>query len=335
MTQTTENMRVVHFDQYGGPDVLSLQRVARPEPGAGEVRVRMKGLALNRANALFRDGNYAFEAQFPSRIGTEGVGVIDALGTEVSGFNLGQRVNLLPPLSESASGYAADFNIVNQEYLLPSPQALDDRHAATAWVPYLTLYSLFVEQKLAAPGKWLVLPAASSSVSLAANNLAHHLGAKTIGITRTSAKAQALKAAGYDAIIIAEEEDIAPRILDISEGGADFVFDPVGGAQLEALIRSVKPGAAINVYGLLDPAQTPLPIFALMDSGATLSCYSVYELVSNPQRMQAAIAYLLPLFDSGQLTPVVDEQHHSLDQIQAAFSHLESNQQFGKVVVDF
>jgi NADPH2:quinone reductase len=333
MQQSNQQMRVVKFDQYGGPDVLQLRATTCPEPGIGEVRVKMQALALNRANSLFRTGKYLFEAQFPSRIGTEGVGVIDAIGKDVSGFTLGQRVNLLPPINESESGYAADYNTVKQETLLPSPTKLDSRHSATVWVPFLTLYHLFVEQGLATSGKWVVLPAASSSVSLAANQLARFLGAKTIGITRTSTKLTALKKAGYDAIVVAEDEDISKRIIEISAGGADFVFDPVGGPQLEPLINSVKRGALINIYGLLDDAKTNLPIFALMNSGATLRSYTVYELVSDPQRMQAAIEYFLPLFEAGHLTPVVDEQHYSLDQIQAAFSRLESNNQLGKVVV--
>jgi NADPH:quinone reductase-like Zn-dependent oxidoreductase len=323
-------------DRYGGPEVLKIEPVDRLEPGTGEVRVQMKALALNRANSLFREGNYLFEATFPSRIGAEGFGVIDAVGEGVTDFKIGQRVNLLPPESESAGGYAADFNIVRKEFLLPAPEGLDDRQTATAWVPFLTLYNLFVEQGLAAKGRWIVLPAASSSVSLAANNLAHHLGARTIGLTRTSAKKQALEAAGYDAVVISEDEDITARIMEITGEGADFVFDPVGGPQLEKLVSSVKRGASINVYGQLGASGgTELPIFPLMNSGASISCYVVYELLTDPPRLKAAIDYFLPLFKTGKLAPVVDETEFSLGQIVEAFQHLESNTQFGKVVVNF
>lgn len=327
--------RLVRFSKYGGPDVLEIESVDRPEPEAGEVRVKMKALALNRANSLFRNGTYLYEASFPSRIGTEGVGIIDALGVGVLDFKIGQRVNLLPAESETKNGSAADLNIVRQEFLLPAPDGLDDRQAATAWAPFLTLYNLFVDQGLATKGKWVVLPAASSSVSLAANNLAHHLGAKTIGLTRTSAKKQALEKAGYDAVVISEDEDIVARIMEITGEGADFVFDPVGGPQLEKLVSSVKRGATINVYGLLDSGGTALPIFPLMNSGATISCYSVYELIVDPDRLKAAIDYYLPLFRAGNLAPIVDEHEFSFDQIVDAFQHLESNDQFGKVVVNF
>lgn len=186
--------RIAKFYEYGGPEVLRVESINPHEPGPGEVRVRMKAIALNRANALFREGNYLYEATFPSRIGTEGVGVIEAISTGVDGFEVGQRVNILPPDNESESGYAADVNIVPKEKLLPAPDGLGDRQAATAWIPFLTVYHLFVEQGQAAEGRWIILPAASSSVSLAANSLAHHLGAKTIGITRTTLKKAALAA---------------------------------------------------------------------------------------------------------------------------------------------
>jgi len=326
--------RVVSFNEYGGPEVLKFEPISTsPEPGPGEVRVRMKAIALNRANAMFREGNYLYEATFPSRIGTEGVGVIEALAADVDGYQIGQRVNLLPAENESTGGYAADVNIVNKDLLLPAPDGLDDRHAATAWVPFLTLYHLFVEKSNASKGKWIVLPAASSSVSLAANSLAHHLGAKTIGITRTNRKKAELEAAVYDAVIVSDTDDITARILEISGNGADFVFDPVGGPQLEKLVAGVKPGAEINVYGGLDAEGTALPVFPLMLSGAKLGCYMVYELINDPLRLKAAVEYFLPLFATGKISPVTDDSEFSLDEIVEAFQHLESNTQFGKVVV--
>ncbi len=324
---------VVKFSEYGGPDLLRIETESPADPAPGEIRVRMSAIALNRANAMFREGTYLSEATFPSRIGSEGVGIIDAVGANVSGWQVGKRVNLLPPANESLSGYAADFNTVPQDRLLPAPAGLNDRQAATAWVPFLTIYHLFVERELAAKGRWIVLPAASSSVALAANSLARHLGARTIGITRTRNKQGALETAGYDALVFSEDKSIANDIKQIVPDGVDFVFDPVGGAALADLVTSVKRGGEINVYGALDPGVTPLPIFALMNNGAKISCYTVFELLNDPERLTAAVDYFLPLFDSGALVPIADEREFSLDQIGDAFRHMESNTQFGKVTV--
>ena len=325
--------RVVEFSEHGGPDVLRIETECPADPAPGEIRVRMSAIALNRANTMFRAGTYLSEATFPSRIGTEGVGIIDAVGANVSRWQVGKRVNLLPPANESLSGYAADFNTVPQDRLLPAPAELSDRQAATAWVPFLTIYHLFVERKWAAEGRWIVLPAASSSVALAANSLARHLGAKTIGITRTRNKQGALEAAGYDALVFSEDKRIANDIKQFAPDGVDFVFDPVGGPALADLVTSVKRGGEINVYGALSPGVTPLPIFALMNNGATISCYTVFELMNDSERLNAAVDFFLPLFDSGELVPVADEREFSLDQIGDAFRHMESNTQFGKVTV--
>lgn len=324
---------VVKFHEFGGPDVLKIESLTPGELGPGDVRVRMTAIALNRANSLFRGGNYLFKATFPSRIGSEGIGIVEAVAPDVTGLEIGQRVNLLPPDSESESGYTADINIVQKEKILPASEGLGDRQAATAWIPFLTVYHLFVERSLVGEGLWVVLPAASSSVSLAANSLAHHLGAKTIGITRTASKITELEAAGYDALVVAENEDVTARIMEVTGDGADFVFDPVGGSQLEKLAASVKPGAEINVYGVLDPGGTPLPVFQLMNSGAKLSCYTVYELISDPDRLSAAVAYYLPLFKAGDIAPTADDREFTLGDISGAFRHLESNSQFGKVIV--
>ena len=325
--------KVVKFSEYGNASVLHLETENTTEPKTGEVRVRMSVLALNRANTLFREGTYLSKATFPSRIGSEGVGVIEAVGPDVTDSTIGDRVNLLAPDNESAEGYAAETVVVPQGKLLRAPNGLSDKLAATAWVPYLTLYHHFVEQKQAETGRWIVLPAASSSVGLAANNLAHHLGAKTIGITRTRKKQKLLENAGYDAVIISGEENVSKRIMQITSGGADFIFDPVGGPALNDLASSVKPGGEINVYGGLDPEPTLLPIFALMNSGAKIGCYMVYELLNDSLRLQQATDYFSGLFESGDLVPVADDNEYSIDNIGDAFRHMESNTQFGKVVV--
>jgi len=133
--------------------VLTVSAAVLPDPTDGEVRVRMTGLALNRAKALFRDGDYLFGANFPTRIGNEGVGVIEAVVDDVRGFEVSQRVNTLAPDNESTHGYAADYNNVSQDKLLPAPDGLTDRQAATARIPFLTTYHHFVEIKHAADGR--------------------------------------------------------------------------------------------------------------------------------------------------------------------------------------
>lgn len=327
--------RVVKFSEYGEAHVLNIEQLDSTELAVdkGQVRVKVQAVALNRSDSLFRQGQYIFDATFPSRICVEGVGSIDAMAEDVEGFSIGQRVGLLAPADISSSGYAADFAIVDKNLLLPIPDNMDVRHAATTWVPFLTVYHLFVEQHKAKEGSWIVLPAASSSVALAANNVARYLGAQTIALTRTSRKKEELLAVGYSEVIVSEDEDVTARIKEITGGGADFIFDPVGGPQLKELVAAVNPGADINIYGVLSSENTVLPIFEMMQSGARLSSYSVYELLQDPVRLKQAINFYLPLFESGKLLPVVDTTEFTLDSIVDAFKHLESNTQLGKVVL--
>jgi len=326
--------RIVTFSQYGGPQVLSIQKQNKVSDLLNdEVLVNMSAYALNRANVLFREGNYINQAQFPSRIGVEAVGIVEKIGEDVLNFSVGDRVNLVAPENESTSGYFADFNIVNQNNLLPVPSALTDLEAATCWVPFLTLYKNFVEEDFVKEGSWVILPAASSSVTLAANQLARHFGAKTIGLTRTRDKVEQLKALGFDEIVVTQEEDIEKRVKEITGGGADFAFDPVGGANLTKIINSMKYGSEVCVYGLLAGNTTELPIFPMMLAGVKISCYTVLELFMDPIRAKQAINFFLPLFEQRKLLPIVDSQVFELNQIVNAFEYLESNQQVGKVVI--
>jgi NADPH:quinone reductase-like Zn-dependent oxidoreductase len=138
MTHATNiaDTKVVKFSIYGSADVLFIETEQSKQPGVVEVKLRMSAIALNRANALVREGTYLFEASFPSRIGTEGVGTVEEVGPDVVDWSVGQRVNLLPPENESEQGYAAEFVVVSMNKLLSAPRGLEHRSAANAWVPF-------------------------------------------------------------------------------------------------------------------------------------------------------------------------------------------------------
>jgi len=326
--------RVVKFDNYGGPEVLHIISEDKPDtPLYGEVLVKMSAYALNRANVLFREGNYLYEAEFPSRIGAEAVGVVEKIGAGVSTVKVGDRVSLIAPQNESLSGYFADYNLVHENKLLPVADSLSDLEASTCWVPFLTLYKIFVESDYIKEESWIILPAASSSVALAANQLVHYLGAKTIGLSRSPQKYETLKSLGYDEVIITQEGDVEERIKKITGGGADFAFDSVGGENLVILINSLKKGSSLCVYGLLSGSTTELPIFPMMASEVNLSCYSVYELFTDPDCFKQAIEYFLPLFKQRILVPVHDQHVFDFSDIVDAFKYLESNVQTGKVII--
>lgn len=326
--------RIIKFKKYGGPEVLEIETEEKVRQLAkGEVLVKMSAYALNRSNVLFRQGEYIYPAEFPSRLGSEAVGVVEKISEDVSSVKVGDRVSLLAPENESKQGYLADYNIVSEANILPVAKALTDYQASTAWIPYLTVYKNIVENENVKEGSWVILPAASSSVSLAANQVAKYLGAKTIGITRTSKKVVELKNLGFDEVIISNDENVEERIKEITGGGANFAFDPVGGESLTPLINSLKHGSDLVIYGVLSGQLTELPIFPLMETQVRISCYSVYELLTDTQRFKEALEYFLPLFEKKVLAPTHDENIFDLSDIVAGFEYLESNQQLGKVII--
>ena len=183
--------RVVRIHQTGGPEVLRLEQLSVGQPGPGEIRVRVEAIGLNRAEAAYRAGQYLRTPQLPSLMGMEAAGTIEALGAGVSGFSAGERVCVLPSLGLGEYGVYAEQAIVPARCVLAAPPALSPIEAASVWMQYLTAYAI-IEIGRAGIGDYVLVPAASSSVGLAAIQLAHWAGAVPIALTRYSAKAAAL-----------------------------------------------------------------------------------------------------------------------------------------------
>jgi len=325
--------RVVKFERYGQSEVLNInEEKVQDDLDENEVLIKMSSYAINRANVLFREGNYLMEASFPSRIGSEGVGIVEQKGAGVSNVNIGDRVNLLPPSNESEKGYFADYNVVENSRLLPTAKAFDDYEASTSWVPFLTVYNKFVEEQQVKKDEWVIIGAASSSVSLAAMAVSKHLGAKTIGLTRSNAKVESLLALGYDKVVVTEDKNTLEQIKKITKIGASFAFDPVGGEGIDDIVNSLQAGSQLCIFGVIS-ASTPLPIFSMMNTSVNISCYTIYELFMDEKRLNEAVEYFLPLFEQRKLIPTFDKNVFELQDVQKAFEYMESNAQVGKVLL--
>ena len=325
--------RVIHFHQTGGPEVLKIEEAEIGEPGVGEIRVRARALGLNRAESMFRSGAYVVEASYPAKIGYEIAGEVDAIGPGVTGFAAGDAVSLLPlsPLTEYA--VHGELAIVPAKLLVKHPANLSWEEAAAAWMQFLTAYGAIVEIAKAGPGDFVVVPAASSSVGLAAIQLARRAGATTIALTRTSAKAAQLLEAGADHVVATTEEDLVARIDAITDGrGARITFDPVGGETFAKLAEAAAPEGLLFIYGALAPEVTPLPILQVLPKHLTVRGYDVFELYANPERFAAAVEDIMGGLADGSLKPIIDRSF-AFEAFVEAHRYLESNQQFGKIVV--
>ncbi|WP_406340795.1 alcohol dehydrogenase catalytic domain-containing protein [Streptomyces sp. NBC_00648] len=154
--------RTVRFHELGGPEVLRLEDVEVGVPGPGELLIRVDAIGLNRAEALFRGGNYIEKVkEFPARLGAEAAGVVEVVGAGVTGFEPGQAVSVVPAFSMNAYGVYAERAIVPAAAVLHRPASLDAVGGAAVWMPYLTAYGALVEVGGMRAGDTVVLTAAS------------------------------------------------------------------------------------------------------------------------------------------------------------------------------
>ncbi|MCA1432686.1 zinc-dependent alcohol dehydrogenase family protein [Bradyrhizobium sp. BRP20] len=325
--------RAVRFYRHGGPDVLRIEPIDVPPPATGEVQIRVKALGLNRAEALLRTGTYIERATFPSGLGLEAAGIVEAVGDDVTSFVLGDIVSIVPPLSMVRWPAYAELATFPAELIVKHPPELGFETAAAVWMQYLTAYGALVDIARLARGDIVAITAASSSVGLAAIQIANRVGATAVALTRTSTKLGALRDAGAAHVVASEEDDIRARLQAIAgSNGVRVVFDAVGGPAFEPLTAAMSPGGILIEYGGLSPEPTPFPLFNVLTKSLVLRGYLVHEIIRDPARLAQAKAFILDGLSDRTLQPVIARTFRFEDIVEA-HRFLESNDQFGKIVV--
>ena len=326
--------RIVRFHQYGDPSVLKIEDLDVPPPAADEVQIEVKSIGLNRAEVMFRTHAYLQEAEFPSRLGYEAAGPVKAVGTSATGFKKGDVVSLIPPPDIARWGTYGELANVPARNLVKHPENISFEVAAASWMQYVTAWGALIEQAKLTTGDFVIVTAASSSVGIAAFQIAKAVGATIIATTRTRAKRQALIEHGADHVVVTDEEDLVARVMELTSGvGARVVFDPVGGPSFIPLTESMARGGILLEYGALSTEPTPFPLFTVLGKSLTLKGYLNGEITNNEAALERAKAFITKGLSSGQLKPVI-ARTFPLEQIQEATRFLESNAQIGKVVVN-
>ena len=325
--------RIVRFDRTGGPEVLQIRDEIVPPPARGEIQIAVHALGLNRAEVMFRSGQYLEAPQLPARLGYEAAGTVAAIGEGVSGFAVGDAVSTIPAFSLNEHGVYGELANVPAMAVVKHPATLPWEVAAAVWMQYMTAYGALVDIAAARPGDFVLIPAASSSVGLAAIEIANLSGAIPIAVTRTHAKREALLKAGAQHVIVTAEQDLVAEVNSITAGkGARIIFDPVGGPGLNQLAEAAAQDGIIFLYGALSTEPTPLPLFPVLGKRLTIRGYVLFELTTDPARLERGKRFILNGLEQGKLNPVIDRTF-TLDQIVEAHRYMESNQQIGKIVV--
>jgi NADPH:quinone reductase-like Zn-dependent oxidoreductase len=323
--------RSVRFHEFGGPEVLKIEDVVVPDPGPKEVRLLIKAIGLNRSEVLTRSGKAVTKPTLPAQLGLEAAGIIEALGSDVDGLAVGDRVAVIP--GEAGRGYYGEMALAPARTLVKIPQDQSWQDAAATWMAFGTAWTGLIDIARLSAGRTILITAASSSTGLAAIQTARNVGATPVALTRTSAKAAALLAAGAAHVIATEEQDLVAEVARLTGGkGADVVFDAVGGPTFQKLAEATANGSLLITYGRLSPEATPLPLGQVLWKDLTIRGFGLPTTVARDEKLAALKQFIGEGLASGALRPVIDKTF-PFDEIVAAHRYVESGTQFGKVVV--
>jgi len=227
--------KAIRFHETGGADVLKFEDVEVGEPGPGQARVRHSFIAVNFADIYFRTGFYPLD--LPNGLGTDAVGVVEAVGAGVTDIRVGDRVGYLvgPP------GAYSQARVMPADVLIPLPDGISDRSASSLIMKGMTAQYLFRQVHPLQGGETILYHAAAGGVGLIACQWARAMGVTMIGTVSTDEKAAAAKANGCAHTIVTSREDIAQRVHEITEGkGVPVVYDSVGKDTLEASLACLQ-----------------------------------------------------------------------------------------------
>ena len=325
--------RVVRFHRMGGPEVLEIDEVEVRAPNEGEVRIKVKALGLNRAEAMYRSGQYTFTPEMPAILGYEAAGTIESVGTGVREYAVGDEVNVIPAFSFADYGMYGELVVAPVHALVRQPKGLSAAEAAATWMKYVTAYGALVDIGQLQKGETVLIRAASSSVGLAAIQIANSLGAIPVALTRTSEKRQALLDAGAAHVVATSEQDMVAEVGRITEGkGARMAFDPVGGPEVANVLRCLSYLGIFFQYGALDTADMHIPVMEVLGKDLTLRGYQLFEITQDAERLNRAKTFITQGLESGALHPVIARTFAFADIVQA-HAYMESNAQIGKIVL--
>ena len=327
-----DTMQAVVLNGHGGVEVLELRTVPKPQPGAGEITVRISTAGINRADLLQRMGQYPVPAGWPEDIlGMECAGVVDALGTGVDRWKIGDRVMGIL----GGGGYAQYVN-TDASCVVPIPECIGLKEAGAIPEVFMTAFDAIVIQMGLVNRETLLVHAVGSGVGTAALQIGKVLGVKTIGTSRSPHKLDKANAYGLDHAVLAD--DSWPEVvLDATDGrGVDVILDLVGGPYLSGNQKVIALKGRHVVVGVPGGLSGTIDLRAMMGKrvtlrGTVLRARSLQEKVELTESFEKDI---LPFFGGGAILPVV-EKIFSPDEVADAHNMMACNENFGKLLIDW
>ncbi len=323
------NITAVRIHATGSPEVLRLEQLDLPDPAAGEVRIRHTAIGLNFQDIYTRSGQYA--APLPSGLGTEAVGIVEAVGAGVADFKPGDRVCY-------ASGPVLGACSTHRNYpaarLLHAPAHMSDEQIAAVLLKGMTVEYLMQRCYPVKAGQFVLMHAAAGGVGLLAGQWGRHLGAQMIGVASGPEKCRQALANGYAFCIDRLSEDIVARVKAITGGaGVPVVYDSVGKDSFDASLASLAPRGYFVSFGTTTGAPPPVAASALQKNGSlyfTRPTLVTYTASTEDLRMSSAAVF--EMFRAGALKVSIN-QRYALADIARAHADLEGGRTTGSSVI--
>jgi len=289
--------KAIRIHENGGPEVMRLEEVAVPDPGPAEARVRHRAIGVNYVDTYHRSGLY--KLAFPSGIGVEASGVVEAVGPGVANLRAGDRVAYAggPP------GAYAESRVIAADRLLKIPPSLSDEAAASVLLKGLTVWMLVRRVHRVERGEAVLFHAAAGGVGLLAMQWLRAIGARVIATAGSEEKAALARAAGADEVIVYTREDFAKRARELTRGeGVPVVYDSVGKATFAGSLDSLRPAGLMVVFGNASGAVPPFDISQLAVKGSLfLTRPTLFSYTARREDLEEGARELFEMISTGKV----------------------------------
>ena len=319
-------MKAAYVEQVGPPEALTYGDQPEPDPGPNDVKIRVRATSVNRLDVFMREGSHGTRITPPEILGRDICGEVAAVGSEVQGFNSGDRV------VASGSGSYAEYALASGErtFHLPEAVSFDDGGALT--IAGLTAYQMVINRARVRPGDDVLVMAAGSGVSSYAIQIARAVGARVIATAGSDYKLVKAQELGADEVINHYTEDIAARVQELTHGeGVDVVIEHVGAAVWPACFRSLKVAGRLVTCGVTAGHRVDLHLGVVFMRGLNIMGVGAWDLEA--RRTRGDMRELIKLLAMGRVKSVI-HQRMPLSEAVAAHRMLEDSTFFGKVVLN-
>ena len=322
-------MKAWRVHAWGEPETMSLDDIAVPEPGSGQVRIRNRAAGLNFFDILQVQGKYQIRPPFPFTPGAEVAGIVDAVGPGVPDFEIGE-----PVLSITHGAGLAEYTLSRAETTFPIPEFMDVAVAAALPIVYHTSYFALRDRASVRPGEWLLVHAGASGVGVSAIQLGRAFGARVIATAGDPEKLEFAKVQGAEHTISYRDESWVDQVKQLTGGrGADVIYDPVGGDVFDLSTKCIAPGGRLLVIGF---ASGRIPSIAanriLLKNISIVGALWGGHALAHPEYLGQAQRALADLYSKSEIRPPHPIEY-SLEQAPAALRDLANRKVLWKAVV--